>query len=395
MKGNTRTSAAGRGIAYCRLGALALLLCACSHRLPDGEASTDGPASPAGKDSVGCASLHKTEKQIRLDSFFRALHQQQGFNGTVLVAQQGKVIYRGAFGYADLKRKDTLTTHSVFQLASLTKPFTALAVMVLAEKGMLSYEDPVQRFFPVFPYPSVTIRQLLTHQSGLPDYLKFAPLYWPDRSRPLSNQELIGQLARHKPPLLFRPGSRFAYSNTGYCVLAAVVEKASGMPFAQFVKARVLDPSGMKHSGFFHLVAPTGPLAVGHSLSRKAIRADYLDGLAGDKGLYASAEDLFLWDRALASNAIIQQSTLAEAFQKSSQVYPAIEYYGFGWRVRLLGCGEWVLYHSGRWHGFRSYLMRNLRDQSTVIVLSNVDKLIDAEYFQYILYPPAPGTRVP
>lgn len=328
-----------------------------------------------------------TQKQARLDSFFQAMHKRQRFNGTVLVAQKGQVLYRGAFGYRDLKKKDTLTTQTVFQLASVTKPFTALAIMLLNEKGYFSYLDPVQHYLPAFPYPTITIQQLLTHSSGLPDYLSLSRQYWPRSAQQLTNFSLIQKLSRHNPRLLFIPGSRFAYSNTGYCVLAALIETVSGMSYGQFLKTEVFQPLGVQHSGVPSLLKQGSTLAKGHAPSGNYIPSDKLDFFTGDKGLYSSVEDLFLLDQALYSEKIIKQSTLKKAFRGYFRINKAEEY-GFGWRVREFASGEQVLYHSGRWHGFRSYFLRNLRDRSTVIILSNVDRSFDPEYFQYILYPP-------
>ncbi len=340
-----------------------------------------GPPEPPGSSLITAG-----QKQTKLDSFFRALHLKQGFNGAVLVAQQGQVLYRGAFGYAEFEKNDTLTTRTVFQLASVSKPFTALAILMLKEKGALSLQDPVQRYLSAFPYPSVTIRQLLTHSSGLPDYLSLAHLYWPDRQQTLSNEELIRQLSRHKPSLLFTPGSRFTYSNTGYAILAALVESISGMSYGQFLKTKVFLPAGMHHSGTLPLINPTRLLAKGHTAAGKRVHGDYLDSILGDKGLYSSVEDLYLWDQALYQEKLLKQATMQEAFEGSVRINHA-EAYGYGWRVRQLAGGERVLYHTGRWRGFRSYMMRNPRDRNTVILLSNVDKSIDPEDFQYILYP--------
>jgi CubicO group peptidase (beta-lactamase class C family) len=249
-------------------------------------------------------------------------------------------------------------------------------------------QDPVQRYLPAFPYPAITIKQLLTHSSGLPDYLSLARHYWPNQQHRLSNQELIGQLSRHTPSLRFKPGSRFAYSNTGYAVLASLIESVSGVSYTGFIKTHVFQPLGMNSSSTLPLIDPSDHLAQGHTAARKRVHGDYLDTIFGDKGLYSSVEDLYLWDQALYAEKLLEQATLQEAFEGRVQVNHA-EAYGYGWRVRQLACGERVLYHTGRWHGFRSYLMRNPRDRSTVIILSNVDKSIDLEDFQFILYPPA------
>jgi CubicO group peptidase (beta-lactamase class C family) len=365
---------------------LVLLLCGCFQDKPGEGTSAAGQdvaahPQPSLQPRREAALATVTAKRVRLDSFFRALHRD-GFNGTVLVAQQGQVLYRGAFGYANFEQKDTLTTGTVFQLASVTKPFTALAIMLLAQKGQLAYQDSVQRFLPAFPYPTVTIRQLLTHSSGLPRTFQTR------RRQEVSNQALIGQLSSHKPPLLFSPGSRFAYSNTGYSVLAALIEKVSGLSYGQFLHTRVFQPLGMRHTGVLRLAGRTGKLAKGYTAAGTQVPHDYQDSLTGDKGLYASAEDLYVWDQALYSEKLLKQYALREAFRGSIRINHAEEY-GFGWRVRVLAGGERVLYHTGRWHGFRSYLMRNPRDRSLVVILSNQDKSFDPEYYQYILYPPA------
>ncbi|PIQ21492.1 MAG: serine hydrolase, partial [Cytophagales bacterium CG18_big_fil_WC_8_21_14_2_50_42_9] len=155
-------------------------------------------------------ALYNPEKaqkqQHQLDSLFRALQKKKGFNGTVLITQYNKVIYRGAFGYADFSKKDTLTTHNSFQLASVSKQFTAMAVMMLQEAGKLNYEDEVQRFFPDFPYKGITIRHLLTHRSGLPNYTYFTEKYWPDRKAFISNEEVVRLMTEHKPAIYYPPG---------------------------------------------------------------------------------------------------------------------------------------------------------------------------------------------
>ncbi len=378
--------------AVARWSVVLLLLSACNP--VQSNQTTTASTDPSDTDRVqkppelpGPSLITTGQKQTKLDSFFRALHLKQGFNGAVLVAQQGQVLYRGAFGYADFEKKDTLTTHTVFQLASVSKPFTALAILLLKEKGYISLQDPVQSYLPDFPYPATTIKQLLTHSSGLPDYLSLARHYWSNQLFVLSNQELIGQLSRHKPSLRFKPGSRFAYSNTGYAILAALIESLSGLSYGHFLKTKVFQPLGMNHSGTISLIDTTSHLAQGHTAAGKRVPGDCLDTIFGDKGLYSSVEDLYLWDQALYTEKLLKQTALQDAFEGSVRINHA-EAYGYGWRVRQLAGGEQVLYHTGRWHGFRSYLMRNPRDRSTVIILSNVDKSIDPEDFQYILYPP-------
>lgn len=326
------------------------------------------------------------KQKHQLDSLFRVLHKNKGFNGTVLVTQYNQVIYKGAFGYADFSKKDTLTTQKPFQLASVSKQFTAMAIMMLQEAGRLKYEDEVQRFFPDFPYECITIRQLLTHRSGLPNYTYFTEKYWKDRRAFISNEEVIRLMTVHKPPVYYQPNVRFNYSNTGYCLLAAIVTKASGMPFENFVEKKIFRPLGMRHSWI--LTRNKTEIPPGHTARRQKREIDFLDGVLGDKGVYSTVEDLYKWDQALYTEKLVKQTTLNEAFIGAAKETKKDDY-GFGWRIRKLMGLNPVEYHGGLWHGFNTYIMRNRQDHSAIIVLSNVPNgsLAYMQNVQAILYP--------
>lgn len=329
-------------------------------------------------------------KAYQLDTFFTALHKKRGFNGTVLVAQHGQIIYKGAFGYKDFKTKDTLTTQSTFQLASVSKQFTAMAIMLLQEKGKLGYDDAVTKFYPQFPYKGITVRHLLTHRSGLPDYTYFSSDFWTDRKQFLSNQEVIEMMAKHQPKPYYLPDRRYNYSNTGYCVLAAIVEKVSGQTFGNFMQKEVFGPLGMNRtwisngSNWDNIANRT----TGYTAGRRKVENSFLNGATGDKGVYSTVEDLFKWDRALYSTKLVKAQTLEEAFSPANKEMKK-ENYGFGWRMKTLECGESVVYHGGWWHGYKTYLMRNRKDQSTIIVLSNIanHSLSHLKEMHCILYP--------
>jgi len=328
------------------------------------------------------------QQQQQLDSLFRVLQKRKGFNGTVLITQYNKVIYKGAFGYADFSKKDTLTTHNSFQLASVSKQFTAMAIMMLQEAGKLKYDDEVQRFFPDFPYEGITIRHLLTHRSGLPNYTYFTEKYWPDRKAFISNEEVIRLMTVHQPQVYYRPNLRFNYSNTGYVLLAAIVAKASGMPFDQFIEQKIFRPLGMQHS--WVLTDKRAVIPPGYTARRQKREIDFLDGVQGDKGIYSTVEDLYKWDQALYTEKLVKRATLDEAFTGAGHETQK-EDYGFGWRLRKLAGIEPVEYHGGLWHGFNNYFMRNRKDHSAIIVLSNVPNgsLSYMQNVQAILYPEA------
>jgi CubicO group peptidase (beta-lactamase class C family) len=342
--------------------------------------------------SFDTAGAQKLGNQV--DSIFRRLHKKKGFNGTVLVTKYDQIVYKGAFGYADFKSKDTLTTQTVFQLASVSKQFTAMAIMMLKEQGKLHYDDSVQQYIPDFPYNGITIRQLLTHRSGLPNYTYFSDEFWPDRKVDLTNDDVLSLMALHQPKIYYKPDARFDYSNTGYSLLATVVEKASGLPFATYMQQHIFEPLKMTNTYTFshELANQTGRVATGHISGRRKRAPDYLDTVLGDKGMYSTVEDLYKWDQALYTQRLVSRETLEEAFKAASVINNKTEAYGFGWRIRPVDSGDTVVYHGGLWHGFNTYLLRNPKDHSAIIVLSNVTNgsLNHMKEIRRFLYPPQP-----
>jgi CubicO group peptidase (beta-lactamase class C family) len=330
----------------------------------------------------------------QLDSVFRHLHKKRGFNGTVLVTKYNQVVYKGAFGYADFYRKDTLTTQTAFQLASVSKQFTAMAIMMLQEQGKLRYDDSVQQYLPAFPYKGITIRQLLTHRSGLANYTYFSDRLWPDRKIPITNQDVLNLMALHRPRPYYPPNTRFDYSNTGYSLLAAIVAQASGMPFSVFMQKHIFGPLQMTNTFTFsqEVAVLTGKVATGHTGRRQKRTTDYLDTVLGDKGVYSTVEDLYKWDQALYTQKLVKRETLKEAFTGTRLEKKKKNDYGFGWRISQLESGDTIVYHAGLWHGFKTYLLRNPKDHSAIIVLSNlpIGSLRYLKEIQPFLYPVEP-----
>jgi CubicO group peptidase (beta-lactamase class C family) len=333
------------------------------------------------------------ELESQLDSIFQYYHRRRGFNGTVMVTKYDKVVFKGAYGYSDLARKEPLDTETAFQLASVSKQFTAMAIMILQERGIVSYEDLVQEYIPDFPYEGITIRQLLTHRSGLSNYTYFSDDLWPDRQVPITNDDVIGLMKSHQPQVYYQPNVRFDYSNTGYFLLASIVEKATGEPFASFLHHNIFEPLEM-HNTFTHSDSlPYGKVATGHTRNRRKRMPDYLDTVLGDKGMYSTVEDLYKWDQALYTEKLVKKETLEEAFSNSQNLKRKYnEDYGFGWRLRDLKNGERVVYHAGLWHGYNTYLLRNPNDHSAIIILSNLSNgsLKFVQDLQDFLYPEMP-----
>lgn len=319
-------------------------------------------------------SINFTPKSQNIDSAFKYLTLKKKFNGVVLISRHGRIFIHQAIGYANLKRKTKLTKNTMFELASVSKQFTATAIMLLEERGLLKYSDTVQRFFPDFPYPDVTIHLLLCHRSGLPHYYNFAPKYWKFKNLDLSNDSLMAMMARYKPPIRFKPNEKFEYNNTGYCVLASIVEKITGESFADFAEREIFQKAGMKNTMlctkfnklYRYLIAD------GHDAKGRLRRHTWLSGTTGDKGVYSTAYDLYLWDKALRENKILKRESLMNAITGKSADKKPSNNYGYGWHLGAFYWGQPLVYHGGLWNGFNNLYIRRLNDDVLIIVLSNV-----------------------
>ena len=327
-----------------------------------------------------------------IDSIFSTLQVKGGFNGCVLYGEKGRLVFKKAYGYDDYKIKKRLTTSSSFQLASVSKMFTAMAIMILKEEGQLDYDDSVRQYFPELPYTGITIRHLLNHRSGLPDYMHFSDNLW-DQDKPLTNNDMIRIMAGNKPPRYFSAGNGFDYCNSNYALLASIVERITNKPFGQFISEYIFDPLSMDDSFIYQLeegqdIPQYVPVGVaGHRSGRSLPRVEqnhYQNGVVGDKGVYASVEDLFKWDQALYQGLLVSDETLQEAFSPGSpKISKWKDNYGFGWRIKA--DRPRTVYHYGWWKGFRTYFIRDLYQEKTIIVLTNTTRSLSAAVLYDIL----------
>ncbi len=324
---------------------------------------------PKMKDSTALNSIEQYESH-KIDSFFNVLSKRAKFNGNVLVAHNGKVLYKGSFGVSNYKTKDQLSDSSEFQLGSVSKQFTAVAIMMLKEQGKLDYSDTIQKFYPEFPYKGITIGMLLSHRSGLPNYMYMCGNVCTDQKTPMDNQQVVQLLIDKHPPKYFLPNRKFEYSNTNYCILSAIAEKVSGVSFAEFLRYKVFAPLGMNHTHIFDKNDTVIPNCVtGYNANYRAAGIDFLDGVTGDKGIYSTTDDVLKWDQALYTDKLLKQSTLKEAFSGHSR-WVNQHNYGYGWRMVVLS-GDTLIYHDGWWHGFNAAFLRDIKGKNTIIVLSN------------------------
>ncbi len=320
-------------------------------------------------------------KEFKIDSIFRNLSSNNRFNGCVLVAQHGQILYKNSFGIANPILNEPLNTNSVFQLASVSKTITGVAVLQLIEDEKLGLDDFVSLYFPSFPYTAVTIRHLLSHTSGIPDYIKLGNAYYKARNGYITNEDAMNALIAANLSPSFFPGSRFRYNNSNYAILALLVEKITGTSFPKYVKTNIFDVLGMTNSFVAHpeKIWEMSNRTFGFS-GRNMASNDMFDGVFGDKGAYSTVEDMYKFDRALYPGILLNEETLKLAFTNNVFDARSSKKYGLGFRLREDQNNQKIIYHNGWWHGYRTAFHRRESDNSCVIILSNrLDKCVYAQ----------------
>jgi CubicO group peptidase (beta-lactamase class C family) len=328
-------------------------------------------------------SVAISEKAKELDKKFTRLQKKTGFNGTVLYSEKGRVVFKKAYGWRNVRyRRDSLQVSDAFQLASVSKMFTAFAIMILKNDGKLDYDVDIRTYLPDFPFEDVTCRLLMTHRAGLPRYMSLAHDKWTNKRVPMDNDDMLDLFIKYPPDRYFEPNSGFHYCNSNYSVLANIVEATSGKHFEDFMKERIFDPLEMNDSFIFNMRGDSSiPLYIEEGVPGfyhrgrrwREMENEYLNGVMGDKGVYTSVEDLYKFDRAMDNFTLIPDSVLREAFKPGSKKYwKRKNNYGFGWRLK--DGMDSTAFHFGWWKGFRTFYIRDMEHQKTLIVLSNKDK---------------------
>ncbi|MBM3442171.1 MAG: beta-lactamase family protein [Bacteroidetes bacterium] len=316
----------------------------------------------------------------RADSILSA---HPSFSGVVLLADKGKAVFHKAYGYRDFNLRNAVRRKDVFELASVSKQFTAAIIGMLQQEGRLQFDDSLSQYLDL-PWKGITVRHLLNHTSGLPDYQAVMDRHW-DKSRVAGNPEILAYLRQFPPPAQFAPGTRFEYSNTGYMLLASIAEKASGEDFLDLCRTRIFLPARMKGADIRSLAQKVRMqhFAKGHvfvASQKRFVRADsypffdYTVWLGNRKGpgrVSARALDLLRWDEALYSSRYLSAKTLAEAFRPAKLNDGKSSDYGFGWFLERSASGEQVIWHDGDNPGYRTMFRRYPDRHQTLILLSN------------------------
>ena len=319
-------------------------------------------------------------------------HKYQQFNGSALVATNGKVIYKGGFGMANMEWNIPNTPDTKFRLGSITKQFTSMVTLQLVEQGKLKLDGKVSDYLPEYRKDvggKVTIHHLLTHTSGIPSYTS-QPGFFENVSRnPYKVDEFVKKYA--SGDLEFEPGSKFSYNNSGYFLLGAIIERITGKPYEQVLKENIFEPLGMKNTGYDHHDTIMAKRATGYSKTADGFRnAPYLDMsipyAAGS--LYSTVEDLFLWDQSLYTDKLLS------AQSKELMYKPFLEDYAYGWAVRNASFKQsdqpvQLIEHGGGINGFTTIIRRFPKEKNLVVLLDNtgtgyLDRL--SESISRILY---------
>ncbi|MBQ6333032.1 MAG: beta-lactamase family protein [Clostridia bacterium] len=344
------------------------------------------------------------DQKTTMENLARAAYEKGGFNGAWLYAENGKIVSAGAFGWVDAENTLPMREDSIFEMASVTKMFTATAIMLLVREGKLGLDDEYTKYFPDYPYEGVTIRHLLTHTSGMPDF-DVEELVGPvldEENRIPENCEIIDLIRKTGEDAACAPGETYEYSDVGYMLLANAVEKVSGMKFEDFMKKNVFEPAGMTDSGIYHtrrdgrpndrftrnMVLEDGKFVPSDLSEHTRSYVVGSDGMNGCDYLYTTVFDMLAWDRALREETVLtreeQNIMYAPMPLNNGDIARADEDsdgYGFGWCFKTEPESGLIVFHSGGMPGLETWFERFV-DTDKVFVIMNCHDVEDARVFE-------------
>jgi len=320
--------------------------------------------------------FYEANKQFKSDALTTELEQLcENLNGSVLLAFGEHVFFKREVGFKRLEKKtpdNAIDSETLFELASISKQFTAAAILKLNEEKRLDLNDDVRKYIDNFPYQDITIRHLLTHTSGLPEYMDFPEKNFKQQD-PLTNEQLERYIEQVKPKILFSPGEKYKYINTNYALLALLIEIVTENPFEQYVRAEILEPAGLLSTYYTTELDGNANYAKGHLADESERPFHFQNGVVGDKGLYSSVDEIYRWIHAyLIDYKVLPEEVVAQAAQPQNTIFSGKpeEYYGYGLRIED-GATGYLIYHGGLWRGFQNNMVYRPQDQYIFIVLSN------------------------
>lgn len=308
-------------------------------------------------------------------NYYQTVWEKGNLSGGILVAKGNKILYENYRGFGRENEQMPINKDTPLHVASVSKTMTAMATMKLVEGGLLKLEDPVTKFFPKFPYPEVTVFNLLSQRSGLPKYeyfierIKPAP---PELSKKyLSNQDILNMLTTYKPQLAKATNSGFMYCNTNFAMLALIIEKVTKIPFPQAMQEIVFKPLKMDHTYIFKEKDSATASQSFFNGNNKLYPLDRLDLIYGDKNVYTTPRDLLNFSKALFAKNFLREDLMKLVFEPHSNENPGINNYGIGFRMKIFDNGEKLTYHNGWWHGSNAVFAHLLKSNVTIVAIGN------------------------
>lgn len=321
---------------------------------------------PVNYNKLSKEEVQEYYKQIQ--AYYDTAMAKKGFNGSILIAKNGTILFEKYEGFINPATKQRIIPTTSFHIASVTKTFTALTILRLWEQGRIGLEDKIEQYIPNFPYSGITIKMLLNHRSGLPEYLHVMDTL-NNTGKYYTNEDVINYIIHYKPLPQALPDKRFLYCNTNYFLLASIIERITRKSFPDYMKDSVFTPLGLQNTFVFSIKDTTNYTPT-YSARWAVFPIDEFDCTYGDKNIYSTPQDLFKWDKALYTQHFVSQKTLDMAFTPCSFEKPSKHNYGLGWRL-LIHEGDTLVYHNGRWHGSNAVFTRLRKDTATIIVLGN------------------------
>ena len=346
-----------------------------------------------------CQDTETQSALQKVDAYIRAQEGQGAFRGSVLVGIDGRIVFEKGYGYADEEwgAKNTPTTK--FRIASLTKQFTGASILLLQERHLLQIQDPIQKYVSGLPpsWQSITLHQLLTHTSGIPNYAEIEHVDSVLNRTGATMRELV-EVAATKP-LEFQPGTQLHYTNTGYALLGLVIEKVSGLSYAEFLQRNIFDPLGMKDSGYDVQSAILPQRASGYMRKDNHIEnADFIDmSIPNASGsVYSTVEDMYRWNEGVANGKFLSAASMEAMFNVYSETLFQGQHYGYG-VVLAERFGKTLYYHGGGVKGFETVLQRYPKEHLSIVVLENLDPTapwnVGDQIASYLFHQPLPTSH--
>ena len=347
---------------------------------------------------ISATTILNNDDKERLIAEVKAKYEtilgNKGFSGQILIAKNGEIIFEDYKGYSNYSDKTAILPETPIHLASISKTFTGMAALKLWEEEKLDLKAPVTKYFASFPYKEVTIEQLLSHRSGLPDYtyfmepnkyktvkvknkrgrwvkkLKLIKAETPFRQGLYNNQDVLDYMVTKRPAPAAMPNRVFKYCNTNFVVLALIIEKITGQDFPTYMAETIFKPLKMENTYVFSANS-IDKYTPSYNARMVPYKIEKYDCIYGDKNVYSTARDMYLWDKALTEGSYVKESTLEMAYQPQSPINKYHHNYGLGWRILAKPNEQRLVYHNGWWHGNNTVFTRLINESATIIILGN------------------------